>query len=230
VDTADQAEKSIAATLVLGALSAEICAMRNLDEVPIPVVGHPFPMSDELGAILGMPAVHSVESGEPMWSQVVLSNVRLGERTGQWLRIALSEQDEQLSLDFAPLIDDANSNGEPARMAGFGQINVLVAPECTEEHSVVSGNALWIDEDNRRHEVSLPADQELGSNLVFAGDVPWLPVSGTISWEARIDKQRRSLVSEDATEIRINSEGEALWPVVIHGSDWSGTALTTIAP
>jgi hypothetical protein len=76
----------------------------------------------------------------------------------------------------------------------------------------------------------MPADQELGSDMVFGDDVPWIPVSGGISWEARIDKQRRTITTKDADEIRVNESLERRWPVVVQGPDWSGNALTTIAP
>ena len=55
----------------------------------------------------------------------------------------------------------------------------------------------------------MPADQDLGSELVLSDDVPWLPLSGALSWAARVDNQRRSMTSEDATEIRSIESGVA---------------------
>ena len=230
VDTADQAVTSVTGTLVLSALAAHICARRNGTDVDALAAGEAFPIPDSLVAIMGSPVVHSVEPAEGEWSQAVLENIRLAGRSGEWLRVLLTETEEQLSVEFAPLVDDEGADGEPARMAGFGQISITVEPDCTSERSVVSGKALWIDEDDRRHEVTMPADQELGSELVLSGDVPWLPLSGAINWEARIDKQRRSLTSEDATELRLTDGGVARWPVGVYGPDWSGTAIMTIAP
>lgn len=95
---------------------------------------------------------------------------------------------------------------------------------------MVSGNALFIAEDGRRQEVKVPADSEFGSDLIMDADTPWVPIGGVLGWSARIDAQSRSITTEDAVDLRIDSDGMWRWPVDVHGPDWSGTALTSIQP
>jgi hypothetical protein len=229
-DTAEQAAAPMTGTLVLAALAAELCAASAIDSWDDLGAGQELPVSPQLRDALGSPVVHSAEFSDAAVAQVVLADVDIAGRFGQWLRVTLNAQEEQLSVEFAPLVADESESTETARLDGFGQISLNVQSECTSERSLVGGSALWIDEENRRHEVKLPADQELGSDLVFGADVPWIPVSGGISWEARIDKQRRTITTEDAGEIRTNDAFQRRWPVMVHGPDWSGTALTVIAP
>ena len=229
-DTAEHAADSMTASLLLGALSSEICVQWAQGTAEEPVSGSPFLLSEPLSWALGEPVVHSVELDSEQWSQMVLSGINLMGLSDQWLRIQITEQDGDLTFDFAPLLDDNDVVDEPARLVGFGQSSLIVQSECMAQQTMVTGTALWIDTNNQRHELKLPADQELGSDIVFTEGLPWVPLSGGISWEARIDSQRRSITTEDADELRMNSAGVGRWPVMVHGPDWSGSALVTIAP
>ena len=229
-DTAEEASVPISATLVLAALASELCAVSILETWDEVETGNTLDVSPEVQEALGTPIIHSVELDASSVAQLVLKGVDIAGRDGQWLRMTLNSGEDGLAFEFSPLVDDGSTQTEWARLEGFGQISLRVNPDCTTERSVVGGSALWIDEENQRHEVKLPADQELGSDPVFGDDVPWLPVSGGISWSSRMDKQRRTITTEDAAEIRVMDTREARWPVVVHGPDWSGQALTTIAP
>ena len=229
-DTAEQAATPITGTLLLAAVAGEFCVASSEDSWAEMEPGDELPVSLKLRNALGIPVIHSMEFDEATVTQMVLTDVDIAGREGQWLRLTLNPQTDNYAVEFAPLVADDEIGTETARLDGFGQINLSVDVGCTAERSMVGGSALWIDEENRRHEVKLPADQELGSDLVFGDEVPWIPVSGGISWEARIDKQRRTITTEDAGEIRVNESSDGRWPVVVHGPDWSGTALTTIAP
>jgi hypothetical protein len=217
-------------TLVLAAFSAELCVAAATDSWDLLEAGDALLISGLLGDVMGNPTIHSANYGEAGIAQMLLADVDIAGRTGQWMRVTINAQEDTFSVEFAPLVADEEMGTETAGLDGFGQINLSVDSSCTAERSMVGGNALWIDEENRRHEVKMPADQELGSDMVFGDDVPWIPVSGGISWEARIDKQRRTITTKDADEIRVNESLERRWPVVVQGPDWSGNALTTIAP
>ncbi len=229
-DTAEQAATPITGTLMLAALAGEFCVASSAEAWSAVEPGEELPVSMKLRDALGAPVIHSMEFDETAMAQMVLAEVDISGREGQWLRVNLNALSDSYAVEFAPLVADDGIGAEIARLDGFGQISLNVDLECTLERSMVGGSALWIDEENRRHEVKLPADQELGSDLVFGDETPWIPVSGGISWEARIDKQRRTITTEDAGEIRVDESLDGRWPVVVHGPDWSGTALTTIAP
>jgi hypothetical protein len=229
-DTAEQASAPMTGTLVLAAFAGELCFASATGSWDNLEPSDALPISRLLGDALGNPTIHSADYGDAGVAQMLLADVDIAGRTGQWLRVTINAQEDTFSVEFAPLVADEEVVTETARLDGFGQINLSVDSSCTAERSMVGGNALWIDHENRRHEVKMPADQELGSDMVFGDDVPWIPVSGGISWEARIDKQRRTITTEDADEIRVNESLVSRWPVVVHGPDWSGNVLTTIAP
>jgi hypothetical protein len=159
---------------------------------------------------------------------VTLEGVRLAGREGQWMRMMAVAETDRYQLEFSPLVADEESGDEIARLDGYGQINLGVDDSCTPGRSMVSGSALFIAEDGRRQEIKLPADTELGSDLVMDDAVPWIPVGGSLGWKARIDGQARSITTEDAVDIRTDEDGWGRWPVVVHGPDWTGSALTSI--
>jgi len=229
-ETAEHASDPLTGTLVLAALTAELCSSELLDSLGEVENNTELSLSPQLQDALGAPKLYSLEYSDAGVGQMMLSGVDIAGRTGQWLRVTLTTQEEQILAEYAALVDEPSGATEPARLDGFGQISLHVGTGCTNTRSMVGGSALWVDEENRRHEVKIPADQELGSDLVFGSDRPWIPVSGAISWEARIENQRRTVTTEDAAEIRMSEDGESRWPVDVYGPDWSGTALTTIAP
>ena len=115
-------------------------------------------------------------------------------------------------------------------LEGFGHASLTVASGCSDSSSFVSGEAIWVEADGRRHEVRLPADSDLGSSVLFDASTPWLPVAGAVAWKAKVEGQDRSITTDDASEIRIDDGGDAQWPVIVHGPNWSGAGLTRIAP
>ena len=228
-ETAAFASDSMTGTLVLGALAGELCLRQTSDSFDSLVVGRPFPVSSALGEALGGPVVQSVQSESDGAVQVVLSDVRLAGRTGQWLRFNWSRQEDSFSVDYEPLVTEDGTDDEPTRMDRFGQIELMVQSDCTVDHSAIHGDAMWLDPENRRHDVRVPADQDLGAGLVFTHETSWLPLSGAIGWTAQLEGQRRTLTTKDATELR-RLDDFAQWPVAVEGPDWSAETLTTIAP
>jgi hypothetical protein len=189
-----------------------------------------LPISEALDDALGNPVLTGFEIQGSGAVNITLSGVRLAGREGQWLRVAAMTETDQYQLEFSPLVADEEEGDETARLDGYGQINLSVDDSCTPVRSMVSGNALFIAEDGRRQEVKIPADSEFGSDLIMDAETSWVPIGGVLGWSARIDTQARSITTEDAVDIRIDSDGLWRWPVSVHGPDWSGTALTSIHP
>jgi hypothetical protein len=132
-----------------------------------------------------------------------------------------------MSIDFELLESGA---GDVERLEGLGHASLAVAAGCSESSAFVSGEAIWVEADGRRHEVRLPADSDLASSVLFESSAPWLPVAGAIAWKGKVEGQDRSITTDDASEIRIDEDGDAQWPVTVYGPSWSGEGLTRIAP
>jgi hypothetical protein len=231
-ETAQLASPAVTATSLASALSASLCVSSAEDGPASLQVGDSLPLMPALDAALGSPVIEAIstESGLSM----VLSGVRLLDREDQWLRISASEDAGQFSVELDALVDDGSDTVEVAKLVAFGQLRLEVRPDCAETQSLVRGKALWIDTQDRRHDVQLPADSELGGDLSVGGDIPYLPSAGALGWSAKIEGQERSITTEDAGEIRVDTPDDevpmARWPVVARGPGWSGTALTEIAP
>lgn len=230
VETAEIASDALTGSVVLSGLAAELCWSRGAAQWDDIGIGDGLPISEELDAALGNPIVASFEIQGSGAVSITLSGVRLAGREGQWLRIVATAETDQYQLEFSPLVADEEEGDETARLEGYGQINLAVDDSCSPGRSMVSGNALFIAEDGRRQEVKVPADSEFGSDLIMDADTPWVPIGGVLGWSARIDAQSRSITTEDAVDLRIDSDGMWRWPVDVHGPDWSGTALTSIQP
>jgi hypothetical protein len=228
-ETGIRAADSITGTLVLAGLASEMCI---LAQVPPEDWADPeaLPISDALYEALGAPVLHLVESTGGGSLQVTLADVSMAGRTGQWLRFSMFAGENGVQFEFEPLEADDEVGDETPRMVGFGHTSVNVGSDCSPEIAMATGQALWVDTSSRHHDIKIPADSDLGSELVFGGAEPWLPVSGALSWEAKIDGQQRSMITESGSEIRMDDEGKARWPVTVHGPDWTGTGLILIAP
>jgi hypothetical protein len=228
-ETGIRAVDSITGTLVLAGLASELCILARVvpGEWADPEI---LPISDALHEALGAPWVHGVESASGGSVMVTLAGVSIAGRTGQWLRFSMLTGDTTVQFDFDPLVADDDVGDETVQLEGFGHTSVSVGKDCSPEIAVVTGQALWVDLDGRSHDIKIPADSGLGTDLIFGGGVPWLPDSGALSWEAKIDGQQRSMLTESGAEIRMDDAGDARWPVTIYGPDWIGTGLILIAP
>lgn len=227
-ETGVRATDSIASTLVLAGLASEMCPVATLSPDEWENPGE-LPISVAMHQALGTPVVHEVEYASGGAVQMTLEDVSIGGRQGQWLRFSMLAGENAIQFEFEPLVADEDVGDETARLDGFGHTSVAIDNGCAPENAMVSGQALWVDPSGRHHDISIPADSNLGSGLVFGGSEPWLPESGTLSWDAKIDGQQRSLVTESGFEIRTDDNGEARWPVTVHGPDWTGSALILIA-
>ncbi len=232
VETAEEASSSMTSTTLLAALSATLCWQRDDADFLALQAGDLLPMPASLRKALGRPDISEVSTGSSL--QLTLSGVDILDRTDQWLRITGVEEGSQYSVELDALIDDGSTNIEVARLSVFGQLHLSLEGSCTEEQALARGKALWIDSSDRRHDVAVPADAELGGDLSLGGDVPYLPSSGSLGWSARVEGQERSVTTEDAGEIRVDNPYDpvptARWPVVARGPGWSGTAFTELAP
>ncbi len=232
VQTADSASMSVTSTALLGALSAALCVHRADDELLLLGPGDLLPLEPSLQEALGSPQIEQLEVEYAL--TIVLSGVDVLDRTDQWLRISSVEDGSQFTVELDALIDDGSDNIQVERLVSFGQLRLDLDGNCTARQTLIRGKALWIDEDSRRHDVQIPADSELGGDLAMGGDVPYLPTSGALGWSARYEGQDRSVTTEDAGEIRVDTPDDpvpaARWPVVARGPGWSGTAFTSVAP
>jgi hypothetical protein len=232
VETAEAAGPAVTATVLMGALSAALCAHRADEDFLALGSGDELPLHPALEAALGSPKIEAmgVEGG----LSLVLTGVDVLDRTAQLLRIKGTEDGTQYSVEIDALIDDGVDAVEVAKLVSFGQLRLDLDSGCSSDQSLARGKALWIDTTERRHDVQLPADSELGGDLSFGGPVPYLPRSGAIGWSARVDGQERTVTSEDAGEIRVDSpDGEVptgRWPVIARGPGWSGNTFTLLEP
>lgn len=228
-ETANRAADSITGTLILAGLASELCVLGRVvpGEWADPEI---LPISDALHEALGAPRVNGVESVSGDAVMVTLADVSMAGRTGQWLRFSMLTDDTTVQFDFDPLVADDDLGDETAQLEGFGHTSVSVGKGCSSEIAVVTGQALWVDRDGRNHDIKIPADSDLGTDLSLGGAAPWLPISGALSWEAKIDDQQRSMTTESGAEIRMDDAGDARWPVTVYGPDWTDTSLILIAP
>jgi len=229
-DTVARANGPLTRTLILAGLAAELCASRQSVPLVDLEVGSALPVSPALGAVLGQSELHSIDGALGETVVLVYEGMDLSDHDVEWLRLTVMTTDEHFQVEFDPLIGDAEGSTEIARLEGFGQISISVDLGCSSSQALVGGSALWVDDEGRRHELKLPADSEIGSDLSFDGAVPWLPVAGAVSWSARIEGQDRSMTTEDAAEILVDSQGNGKWPVTVWGPDWQGEGLSAIVP
>lgn len=219
-ETSDRASDSMTASLVLSAIAVEVCIQSSAASIA-------WEPSSALAEALGEPQLESSEEVAVGTQQFVWSGLQLAGRTQQWLRFTALLNADGVSIDFEPL---ESGDGSVERLEGFGHASLAVAAGCSESSAFVSGEAIWVEADGRRHEVRLPADADLASSVLFESSTPWLPVAGAIAWKARVEGQDRSITTDDASEIRVDDGGDAQWPVTVHGPSWSGEGLTRIAP
>ena len=228
--TVERASPPITTTLLLAGLAAELCAGREGSAWTDLESGEPLPITDALDDALGGPQVYSVEGLQAGATVVVVDGVDLSDHPVEWLRLTVTVTAELFQVAFDPLVADGADDVAVARMESVGQIGLVVNSGCSASQAWVSGSALLVDNDGRRHELKLPADSDLGSDLNFDGQIPWLPMAGAISWSSRIEGQDRSLVTADAAEILVDGVGHARWPVTVRGPDWQGSGLSEISP
>jgi hypothetical protein len=229
-ETVARANAPLTHTLVLAAVVSELCVARDEASWIELEVGDPLPVSDMLSDVLGEPLIYSVEGEGTGTAVVVMSGLDLSDHAVEWLRLTVTVTEDRFQVEFDPLIGAGEEDSEVARMEGFGQITLAARSACTQSQALLSGSALWVDMEGRRHELKVPADTDLGTDLSFDGAIPWLPVAGAISWSARIEGQDRSLITEDAAEILVDETAKARWPVTVKGPDWSGAGLSAIEP
>jgi len=232
VETADAASPAVTGTIVLSALASSLCVQQDDPEFLALEVGDNLPLSPMLSQALGNPELAEFSSNATL--KLTLLGVDVLDRTEQWLRITGLVDGNHYSIDIDALIDDGSAEVEPARLTAFGQLRLELDGACSTQQSLVRGKALWIDTLDRRHDVNIPADSDLGGDLAMSGEIPYLPSSGALGWSTRIDGQERSVTTEDAGEIRVDTPDDevpaARWPVVARGPGWSGTAFTDLAP
>ena len=102
-----------------------------------------------------------------------------------------------------PLLDARQSAEDQPDGEPFGRLSLQVASGCSPEMSRVRGNAVWTDLEARTHTIGLPSDDAYGLVSAFVPITPWIPVTGTASWSARVTGQDRNVRTFDAADIVI---------------------------
>ena len=97
-----------------------------------------------------------------------------------------------------------------------------------------------MDEEQRSHSLDLPSDSDLSSGMRFSRKLTYVPSSGSLSWQGRLNGQDVSLTTDDAEGLDyIEASGDTggtgeqavpQWQALVRTADWSVTAWVPIDP
>ena len=233
-ETVTLSQPALTDALVVAGMAAEICALGDDLDWSSMELGDAIPLSDSINSSLGLPVLSELEDYGDGTVQVILSGIVMMDRDESLLRFTTAKVDDELLLDAA-FLDARQSAEDQPDGEPFGRLSLQVASGCSPEMSRVRGNAVWTDLEARTHTIGLPSDDAYGLGVGFRSDYPWIPVTGTASWSARVTGQDRNVRTFDAADIVI-LEGEAgelpsgSWPSIISGADWVSQVSVEINP
>lgn len=218
-ETAASLSPPLTATVVLGALAANLCVtVPNGSWDPVQS-GEAPPLGDaELAALLGDPVVEHVEAGGV--TAIGLSGVRL---------FGADDRRLELTVDTSGAVTIAGDVLDGTGEGSVGGFTLAASPECSAESVLVSGLASFTDDAGMAHDLVVPASTSATTGLVYPGPVAWLPAQGAVNWQGRIHAELRNFNTDDAAAIEL-LDGEAAWSGAVNGVEWSALISATIAP
>jgi len=226
--TMEVAGPAVAAALVNGALAVEACAVVDEEDWLELEPGEALPISSRLNAALGEPQVGLVEDLGDGAIQMTVVGVQIMDRESASMRFVTSPGAVTFGFESVYL-DGKLTDVEVNVSESFGRVALSLYSDCPTSVNWLEGQAVWTDLDERVHTVVLPADSDLSTGVSFELTDSFVPSSGTLSWEGRVDGQERGVTTNDAADVSVQTmdSGQAtvetmFWPGVAHGSDWIG--------
>lgn len=234
-ETIEIAKPAMSDALVIAGMAVELCAMEESEPWSAWIAGDSMGLSEGLNSALGEPVIQETSILGEDRVLVSLDGVVVMDRSAARMRFIADFGDTGMQLEAlvmdARVSEEEQLSGEP-----FGRLLLEVEDGCALGSSLVRGSAHWTDLEARTHTIRLPSDDVFGSGVIFEPVTPWLPVTGTMSWSARIGSQERTIVTFDAGDMVIEDEGgddgtlSARWPSVIGGPDWIAQDAVEISP
>ena len=201
-------ESPLASTLLLTGLAVDLCLSAGTGAWDGAEAGETPPLGPEILLALGGPTVGAAQS-QPNLSASLLDVALLGRSDAV---VSFSAASGSPFLVTGTVVDGADDSP-------LGIFSTSVVGGCTTSFARVTGSATWTDDDGLEHSFNMPAGDAEGEGLDFPGHTVWLPSTGTVSWQARVDEELRSFVSEDAGAIEVDGAG-GIWGGTMSGRDW----------
>ena len=219
-------EPPLASTLLLAGLAVDLCLSASSGAWDGADPGEPPPLDPELQLALGEPLVATVQTLPNL--DASLLEVGLMGRSDAALQVTTSAGSPFL---VTGAVQDG-PDGEP-----LGTFSYSVIGGCTTAFARLTGSASWTDDAGLEHAIHLPADETGDEGVDLPGTTVWLPAAGSVSWQARIDEELRSFVSDDASGIEPYGAG-GRWSGVVSGLDgqndtnpnWSVDVVADLQP
>ena len=223
-ETADVAGPAVTATLLTGALAADLCVRADeavWDEV---AEGDPAPLPEPLASALGAPEVASVSvagSGDVL---AKLSGVTILDRASSSMSL-----DASFNGDLTVRLGLSDDDGV------YGEVVWEVRQTCAEEASWLQGSATWTDLDGRGHTLAFPDDSETSYTARYTAAGGWLPAGGRLGWSGALRDVTVQVLTADAaglTDLATDAAGlpTARWPASATSESWSADLVIPIAP
>ncbi|RME27393.1 MAG: hypothetical protein D6798_04665, partial [Deltaproteobacteria bacterium] len=188
-DTAARLEDPLTATVLAGALGADLCVTSGTGAWSAVRAGDAPPLSYELADALGAPVVGEVSEASAL--EIRLDEVAIMGGTDRIVRLT--------AVDGSPF----TVTGTVADPDGgqVGRFDLSVVDGCSSQWARASGSATWTDAAGVEHSLDFPPESVGEGGLDWPGEAGWLPATGTVAWTARIDSEPRSFTSADASGI-----------------------------
>ncbi len=216
-DTAARLQEPLTATVLVGALGADLCVTTGTGSWSAAQAGETPPLSYELADALGGPVVGQVIESSAL--EIRLDDVAIMGATDRVLRAT--------AVSGSPFtVTGTVTDNDGQRLGSF---DLSVVSGCSSQWARVSGSTTWTDSDDIEHSLSFPPDSADDGGLDWPGEGGWLPAAGTLAWQARIDKEQRSFSSDDAADITRYGAG-GLWPGQASGTNWQTTIEADVQP
>ena len=242
-ETSEAAAPAVTATLVVGAVAAELCAHQGEEIWSGVAAGDALPLSAGLQRALGDPVVVSLQSLGTDEIYATVTGVSLYEQRGAVLSLSTELTGGGMSLS---VVAEGGGTGEEDTAAGsratdtgdavlegvvFGRLDLVARQGCEVAGSWVKGTARWTNAEGRAEALTLPPEDALSPGLSFTADAGWIPVAGSLGWSGRARVEDRALVTEDASAIVLEGTDAApagRWPAQATGEDWESETIIAI--
>lgn len=214
----DVMEAPLSSTLLVSGLAVDLCLSARTGAWDAADPGEVPPLGPEIQLALGSPTVGAAQT--------------VPNLTGSLLDVSLLGRSDAVvnfsAVEGSPfLVTGAVADGADGGSLGIFSISVVGG--CTTTFARVTGTATWTDDDGLEHSLRMPAGDSEGDGLDFPGAAVWLPSTGTLSWQARIDEELRSFVADDASGIEVDGAG-GLWSGTMSGREWEVQVEAALQP
>jgi hypothetical protein len=237
-ETAVQAGPSVTATLVLAAVTAELCTRQGEGIWDNVETGDVLPVAESLNASLAYPEITDLVVRSEDSVEFTVEQTHIFDRDEALVQGTVTPGTEYFLVEF--MVSPGTAGDGPG--SAVATVSLHASPDCEATGTWVQGSAAWKDLDQKTHTVSLPPSDQETEGVELVRNSAFVPEEGTLGWSGQMRGEAREWISDTAEQLEVEGDTggtdsdtgfdrilpTAAWPGTASGDSWKSAVSITV--